>query len=746
MENSIPRKSLKQWMTFGMIFFLLCNVLFVTGLGKSNVAYALDPNIAIGKTASSDTGSSTTASGNDDSIYTQWRADDGSNNHWYKVDLGAPYNLTGSEVMFESNYLIKYKVEVSSDNSTWSTVVNKLNNTSSAQTQNDPFSSTGKRYVKITLTEVPSGVWASINEFRVFGITGTSTPTPTPAPTATPTPTPASGWTYCADEHQQCAFTGTKTVRYGSGSTYYTGTYTNGVYCDNSIFGDPIVGVFKHCDVSSTSPTPTPTPAPPSGNSFYVDPTNGNDANSGTLTSPFRTIDKARQVVRSVKGSMTSNINVYLRGGTYALNSTLVFDALDSGTNGFNVIYQAYNGEIPVISGGQTITGWTLTSNGIYKASAQGLNFRQLYVADSRAVRARYPNTDTYSRLKSWDDSAKKIVVNNSDIPSYTNDAGNPAEISIQLRWTNDWLRIGSVERLGADANLVPAEPERTTIFNKNDPPRWANQPYHLENALEFLDQPGEWYLKKSTNEVYYKPRAGENISSIKVVAPKVDTLIKLAGTPSNPVHHLQFSGISFESTNWTKPSDYGFVDHQGNQYLTYFTSYGDYNAPRTEAALILNAATNIQVTGNKFKNIGSIAIDIYNGSQNNSIIGNRITDIAGSGIQLGYFPPSHTEQTYNPPANQQTLNNTISNNYIARIGLDYKGAVGIITGYTYGAVIEHNEITNAPYSGISVGWGWSFEQSMLGNNQIKFNHIWNVVNALQTEGGFTLYLNKLEL
>ena len=64
-----------------------------------------------------------------------------------------------------------------------------------------------------------------------------------------------------------------------------------------------------------------------------------------------------------------------------------------------------------------------------------------------------------------------------------------------------------------------------------------------------------------------------------------------------------------------------------------------------TEAAMILNAASQIQVTGNQFRNIGSIAIDINNGSKNNTIMGNRITDIAGSGIQLGYFPTNHTDK-----------------------------------------------------------------------------------------------------
>jgi len=60
-------------------------------------------------------------------------------------------------------------------------------------------------------------------------------------------------WTKCADENGTCTFTGTKTVRYGSGTTYNTGTYTNSVACTNAVFGDPTPGVFKHCDYSDTA-------------------------------------------------------------------------------------------------------------------------------------------------------------------------------------------------------------------------------------------------------------------------------------------------------------------------------------------------------------------------------------------------------------------------------------------------------------------------------------------------------------
>jgi len=62
----------------------------------------------------------------------------------------------------------------------------------------------------------------------------------------------STGWTQIASEGQSFGFSGTQTVRYGSGSAWLTMSVTNGGTCSNAFFGgDPLVGVVKHCDVST---------------------------------------------------------------------------------------------------------------------------------------------------------------------------------------------------------------------------------------------------------------------------------------------------------------------------------------------------------------------------------------------------------------------------------------------------------------------------------------------------------------
>jgi len=86
------------------------------------------------------------------------------------------------------------------------------------------------------------------------------------------------------------------------------------------------------------------------GKPYYVAPT-GDDANPGSLEKPFATLQRAQQAVRQTPGP------VYLRGGTYYLPESLVFTPQDSGTKDVPVVYQAWQNECPVISGG---VGWTI--------------------------------------------------------------------------------------------------------------------------------------------------------------------------------------------------------------------------------------------------------------------------------------------------------------------------------------------------------------------------------------------------
>ena len=129
-------------------------------------------NLAMGKTASSDSTMSGFPASNaaDGNQTTRWSANDGNTGHYVKVDLGYVKKIThGTQVLWPtSGSVYQYKVETSIDNTNWTQVVDKTTNTSTDQVQSDYFTANA-RYVRITVTGMPSGVSAGISDFKVFG-------------------------------------------------------------------------------------------------------------------------------------------------------------------------------------------------------------------------------------------------------------------------------------------------------------------------------------------------------------------------------------------------------------------------------------------------------------------------------------------------------------------------------------------------------------------------------------------------
>ena len=464
---------------------------------------------------------------------------------------------------------------------------------------------------------------------------------------------------------------------------------------------------------------------------YYVSP-GGSDTNPGTEIQPFATLARARDAVRTVNGAMASDITVYLRGGTYQLPDTLVLDQTDSGTNGHYVVYKAYSGERPSISGGQKITGWVAVGNGTYKAAVGELRFRQLYVNGVRAIRARTPDAGNYHQLVSWDKGGRRLEIAASEIANWGR--LNEVEMVILGKGVNQAnLRISSFSVAGANAFVVPREPERTRMFQQVYPPK-EPRPYFFENAAEFLNQPGEWYLNTETNELFYYPRAGENMVTADVVVARLEQLVKIQGTLSSPVSRVQFYGLTFEYSTWTLPNSEGFI---GDQAFTIFTQplpadeITSYPGLRHPAAVHVEAANFIRFERNVFQHLGSSGLNLHMGTQDVAVIGNVFTDISAGGIAIGLNlegNPSNTRKITHRPV--------VQNNYLSGIGKDYYQNTGIAVGYADTAVIEHNEITDTPYSGVSVGWGWKDRDNAARNNLVRYNNIWNVLTRMADGGG----------
>ncbi len=89
---------------------------------------------------------------------------------------------------------------------------------------------------------------------------------------------------------------------------------------------------------------------------IYVSPKGDDQNGDGSAASPFASIQRAKEFVRSIKKS-GGDIVVELADGFYPLSETVVFDERDSGSKDARVIYRAAEGAKPILSGGKKFNG-----------------------------------------------------------------------------------------------------------------------------------------------------------------------------------------------------------------------------------------------------------------------------------------------------------------------------------------------------------------------------------------------------
>jgi len=485
-------------------------------------------------------------------------------------------------------------------------------------------------------------------------------------------------------------------------------------------------------------------------NAIYVAP-EGDDSNPGSFGRPVRTLAKARDLVQPKTGSMAADLLVYLRAGTYPVASTVTFSIADAGKNGHYVKYLAYPGEHPLITGGQPITGWKISdaSKNIYAVTGMTKPFRQLYVNGVKAIRARSPNLGTNGEpafTKCKGSSGNAFQVASSDVSDWKN--LTKVEMHLMVLWADNLMRIASITTAGTTANIKIQSPE-DMIFARPNPAFFPSQMrFYFENAYEFLDQPGEWYLDETANTLYYKPRPGEDMGTVSVVAPMVETLVSVKGTStSDQAGYLWFQRLTFAHSTYMRPSQYGYLDAQAGQYNITAPGNNQQTVGRPAAGVSVTNANHIHFERNLFAQMAATGLDFISGTHDDMIVGNAFTDIGGSGIAIGKFVVDEKTEyhvVYNPTDKSDVCTrDTIKNNFVDHVTTEIQGANGISAGYPAYLDLEHNEISHINYSGISVGYGWNTATNAMTNNKINFNNVHHVCEILADCGSIYTLSNQ---
>ena len=491
--------------------------------------------------------------------------------------------------------------------------------------------------------------------------------------------------------------------------------------------------------------------------------TNGADSNDGSKEKPFATIAaalrKARELRRLNDASIANGIHIIVKGGTYQLYDPIMIRSEDAGSSSSSPTFiEAAPNELPVFSGGFQINNWKRSTGKIIglPAIAQGkiweadvplnagrsFEFRQLWVNDKKAIRAKSMNGELMDRILSWDKKEQTCWIPTPKTLPLQN--VNGMEMFIHQWWAIAILRIKKIEVHGDSSKLFFQQPESKIQSEHPWPAPWisketGNSAFYLSNAIQFLDEPGEWFLDIPNHKIYYWPRINENLSTATVIAPMLETLLKVEGYADAPVENIYFKGISFKYSGWLRPSQQGHVPHQAGMYMTEAYKLKPAGTPekrtlenqawigRPAAAVQLNFAEQLSFENCRFEHLASTGLDFNKGAKRNTVKGNLFKDIGGSGLLAGVFSEEGMEihLRYSPKDKREIAEDmVISNNLVTDAANEDWSCVGIGLGYTKGSMVEHNEVENVSYTGISVGWGWNEETTDVSDNRVTANKI----------------------
>jgi hypothetical protein len=473
--------------------------------------------------------------------------------------------------------------------------------------------------------------------------------------------------------------------------------------------------------------------------SFYVS-TNGNDNNAGTITSPFKTLEKVKSKIIENSGN---TLTFYFRGGIYRFSSMTELN-----TNLNNVTFTNYNGEIAIFSGSLPITKYTksisvvmqnrLISNaakpnvwyanldensianlGIFRTRGykkENIAHAELFINDEPMLLSSYPNINSYVLVQNESSNVNEFYFLNSRFTKWS----NLDKIIVHGFWGANWSDMYYLlDSFNIATGLIRVKDKQDiSSFKKNSRLRFYN-------IFEEIDIASEYYID-TTNKILYFWSSVKNPSKIELTYLET-ALIKFTSVSNFTIQNVIFEG--------------------------------------SRANLIeISNSSNIKFTNCIFRNVGRRALNIVS-STNITIEKSKILNIGENGIQITTC------------GNRSTLTSAqilIKNNLFSNTGrwLQTYFSSGVDIMDSIGISIIHNEFYKMPHAAITIfasndcileynkihdvvqnsndaaafdtGQDWTAR-----GNEIRYNLFYNFKNAIPnsfyvTDAVWSIYIDDL--
>ncbi|MDR1102456.1 MAG: PDZ domain-containing protein [Tannerella sp.] len=452
---------------------------------------------------------------------------------------------------------------------------------------------------------------------------------------------------------------------------------------------------------------------------FYVSPS-GDDSSDGSRPHPFRTIEKAQAEARKTQGEVT----IILRGATYRLAAPLRFTPQD-GAAGKSLVIRAFPGEKAVLCGSVALDSlqWQPHGKGILKTRLAGHPVMDMLLVNGEIrPMARYPNHDPEAirfNGTAADATAPERV------KTWKNPAGGYLHAMHGSDWGDFHYRITGKDRKG---NL-----SMEGGWQNNRPSGLHAANRMVENILEELDAPGEWFYDAGRSMLYYYPIEGEDVNGASFESPQIKHLIEFRGDISAPVRNITVEGIDLTQTLRT------FMEPYEPLLRSDWTIYRG-------AAVFFEGTEHCSLKNCNLYNLGGNAVFFSSYNRHGEVSGSHFTRIGASAVcfvgnpgavrspSFAYpesVPAEEIDREHGPGSDNYPADCRVHDNLIHRIGLYEKQITGVELSMCRAITVSHNSIYDTPRAGINISEGtW-------GGHVLEFNDIFDTVRETGDHGSF---------
>lgn len=463
---------------------------------------------------------------------------------------------------------------------------------------------------------------------------------------------------------------------------------------------------------------------------LYVSPS-GSDANAGTKTKSFATLEGARDVIRHglARGDGKRRpITIWVRDGDYFRTNAFELTTADSGTADAPITWRAYKDERVRLLGGRKLTGFAPVADANVLArldeKARGhvvqLNLRALGIADFGEMKsrgfgrptvpahcelffdhrpmtlARWPNEGEFAKIAGYPAGQKDEHGGQlGELTGGFNYSGDrprrwqdTSDLWVHGYWAYDWANsYEQVASIDVEQRLVKTSPPFGHYGFRKD------QRVYFLNVLEELDQPGEWFLDRKSGVLYFWPPAGKNAAAETLLSLLDQPLLKLTD-----VSHVIFREFAFEAT-------------RGN-------------------AIEIHGGASNRIAGCFIRNVGDSGV-VINGGMGHGVLSCDVSDTGDGGVSL----TGGDRQTLTPGGH------FVENCHFQRLGRWSKCYVPAVAMTGVGLRASHNLIHDHPHCAI-LYWG--------NDHVMEFNEIHHIaletgdVGAIYTGRDYTFRGNKI--